>query len=143
MKKLLLICFLSLFLANCDDSNPIDPIAVDCSVVACTEQFVSLIVTVTDADGVLIPLDRFEVVDLKTSENITLNITFDAFQMARRTGQYPLYDDSFVATNQNTKRNLVFRGFIDEEKVAEAEYVIDTDCCHVSVAIGDTNISIN
>lgn len=143
MKKLLIFCFLSLFLTNCDDDDAIDPIAVDCSIVACTEQFVTLIVTVTDADGVLIPLDRFEVFDQKTDENLTPNISFDAFQMARRSGQYPLYDDSFVSGNQNTKRSLVFRGFINEEKVAEADYVIDTDCCHVSIALGVTDISIN
>ena len=143
MKKLLFFGFLSFFLANCKDSDDRSMAILNCSEVACTEQFVTLIVTVKDDSGVLIPLDRFEVIDQKTSEDLTANITFEEFQMAQQSGQYPLYNDSFVAGNQNTKRSLVFRGFINDEKVAEAEYVIDTDCCHVSLALGDTDITIN
>ena len=143
MKKLLFFSMIVLCLVHCKEDDVIDPIAIDCTAVACTEEFITLIVTVKDSDGVLIPLDRFEVIDLKTAENVTPNISFDNFQIARRNGEYPLYNDSFVSGNQNTKRNIVFRGYINEEKIAEAEYVIDTDCCHVSIAIGDADIAIN
>lgn len=143
MKKLLLFYFLSLFLVNCSDSDDIDPVSIDCTEVACTEQFVTLIVTVKDNSGVLIPLDRFEVIDKESSENLTIVLSDNGFQMARQSGQYPLYNDSFVSGNQNTKRTLVFRGFINDEKVVASEYVVDTDCCHVSIAIGDTDITIN
>lgn len=144
MKKLFSFTLLLLFLTNCNDSNDQDLVTIDClEFVACTEVFVTLIVTVKDNDGVSIPLDRFEVIDQKTSEDLTPNISFDNFQMARQNGQYPLYDDSFVSENRNSKRTIVFRGFINDDKIAEAEYVIDTDCCHVSIAIGDTDIIIN
>ena len=143
MKKLLLLSFLFLFLVNCNDNDDVNPDAMDCTEVACTEIFISLMVTVKDKDGVLIPLDRFEVIDRKTSEDLTPRITFDDFQMARQSGQYPLYDDSFVSEYQNTKRTILFRGFINEDKIAEAEYIIETDCCHVSIALGDTTITIN
>ncbi len=128
---------------NCKDNDDFNPDALDCTEVACTEIFISLVVTVKDTDGVLIPLDRFEVIDSKTSEDLTPAITFDDFQMARQSGQYPLYDDSFVFENQNTKRTILFRGFINDEKIAEAEYVIDTDCCHVSITLGDAVITID
>ena len=143
MKKLLLFCMTTLCLVHCKEDDVIDPIAIDCTAVVCTKEFVTLIVTVRDSDGVLIPLDRFEVVDLKSSEDLTPNISFDDFQIARRNGEYPLYNDSFVSENQNTKRTIIFRGFINEEKLAEVEYVIDTDCCHVSIALGDAEITIN
>lgn len=143
MKKLLLFCFLSLFLVNCNDGDDIDSVSIDCTKVACTEQFVTLIVTVKDSSGVLIPLDTFEVIDKESSENLTIALSDSGFQMARQSGQYPLYNDSFVSGNQNTKRTLVFSGFINDEKVVISEYVIDTDCCHVSIALGDTDITIN
>lgn len=143
MEKLLLYGFFGLFLANCNNSDDIDPAAIDCTEVACTEQFVTLIVTVKDDSGALIPLDTFEVIDKESSENLTIALSDSGFQMARQSGQYPLYNDSFVSGNQNTKRTLLFRGFINDEKIAEAEYMVDTDCCHISIATGDTNITIN
>lgn len=144
MKKLLLLSFLFISLVNCKDNDDIDPEAVDCTLVACTEQFVTLIVTVRDASGVLIPLDTFEVTDKDSSEDTTIPLSDSGWQMARQNGQYPLYNDSFVSGgNLNTRRTLIFKGFINDEKIAEAEYVVETDCCHVSIAIGDTDIIIN
>lgn len=143
MKKLFLLCFLTVLLSNCDGNDDLEPVAIDCTVVACTNEFVTLAVTVTDKDGVLIPLDRFEVIDSKTLEDITPELSSEEFQTARQNGQYPIYSDFFLSGNQNTKRPLTFRGFINEEVLAESDYVIDTNCCHVSVVVGDTNITID
>lgn len=143
MKTLLFLSFLFLFLVTCSDNDDGNLDAIDCTKVACTEQFVTLIVTVKDNSGAFFPLDAFEVRDKESSENSTLALTDSGWQMARKNGQYPLYDDSFVSGNRNTERTLVFKGFINDEKVAEAEYVVETDCCHVSIATGDTDITIN
>lgn len=143
MKKLLLLSFLFISFVNCKDIDDVDPDTVQCTLIACTEQFVTLIVTVKDASGVLIPLDTFEVTDKNTSDDITISLSESGWQMARQNGQYPLYDDSFVSGNLNTRRTLIFKGFIKDEKIAEAEYVVETDCCHVNIAIGDTDITIN
>lgn len=143
MKKLLLFGFLSFFLANCNDRDDVNPVAIDCTDVACTEIFVTLIVSIKDASGVAIPLDTIEVVDKESSENTTITLSDYGWEMARQSGQYPLYNDSFVSGNQNIKRTLIFKGFINNEIVTEAEYVVDTDCCHVSIALGDNDITIN
>ncbi|GAB5474599.1 MAG: hypothetical protein Mars2KO_26980 [Maribacter sp.] len=143
MKKVLFLGLLILVLTDCNHNDANDPIAADCTVVACTNEFVTLTVLVKDKDGVLIPLDRFEVVDSKTAEDITPELSSEEFQTARQIGRYPIYSDAFLMGNQNTQKNLVFRGFINEERLVNAEIVVAIDCCHVSIASGDTTIVIN
>ncbi|MFS4492623.1 hypothetical protein [Maribacter sp. 2308TA10-17] len=143
MKKLLFFSFLFLCLANCKDNDDIDLTALDCDEIACTEIYVTLLVYLKDASGLAISLDRFEVIDKDSSKNITIPLSDSGFQHAQQFGYYPLYDDSFLTKNVNTKRSLVFKGFINDEKVVEAEYVIANDCCHVRMVSGDTDITIN
>lgn len=143
MKQLLLLCLVLVGLSNCNRNEDDLPELINCASVACTNEFVTLTVSVKDQDGVLIPLDRYEVIDLKTAEEITPELTSEQLSTARRLAQYPMYSDAFLTGNQNTYRDIVFRGFINEEKLVEAEYRILTDCCHVSVAAGNTNVIID
>ena len=143
MKIILPFCFLFLLFVNCDDNEDSSIAALDCNEVACTEVFITLNVSVRDASGVAIPLDRFEVIDKGSSEDITIELDADSMQMAQESGNYPLYNDLFVDGNQNTKRTLVFKGYIDDDPVATAEYLIDTDCCHVDLESGEADIIIN
>jgi len=125
------------------DNDELNPNAVDCTELACTENFVTLIVSIKDASGASVALDRFVVLDEDSSENITLALSNNGLEVARQNGEYPLYDDSFVSENQNTERTLVFSGFINDEKVVEAVFIIATDCCHVSIDSGNTDIIVN
>lgn len=143
MKKLVSLIFLLMLVSNCDRNDDIEPEPVACTSVLCTLEFRTLNVLVKDNDGVSIPLDRFEVVDGNTSEDLTPELSSEELLAARQFGQYPIYSDAFVSGNQNTERTLIFRGFINEVKLAEAEYVIATDCCHVDFAVGNPNIFID
>jgi len=141
MKNLSLLGFIFFLLISCNNSD--DKIVADCSEVACTEIYITLIVSVQDNSGVAIPLDRFEVSDKETDEDYTIPLSDSDLRFSQLTGEYPLINDSFVAKNKNTKKTVVFKGFINETIVAEAEYVIDTDCCHVSTASGNNIILVN
>ncbi len=142
MKKLLILSFLFFTIVNCNENDDA-PSDIDCSQVVCTEEFITIVITIKDDSAVAVPLDRFEVLDENTNEDISIPLSDSGFQNARETGQYPLYNDSFVSENQNTNRSIIFRGFIDSNEVVEALYVISTDCCHVSLASGNTEITIN
>jgi len=48
----------------------------------------------------------------------------------------------WVTTKRDINRTLVFKGYINEEEVASAEYVVTADCCHISLVSGNTDIII-
>jgi len=139
MRKLLVFLFLSILLTNCKDQ---DDTAIDCTNIGCTENFVTLIVSVQDASGNAIALDNFEVVNKETNEVITISLSDNDLNLSQLTGEYPLVNDLFVNGNENTKKTIIFRGFINEEKVTEVAYEIEVDCCHINLISGDEIIVV-
>jgi hypothetical protein len=125
-----------LFMTRCSDDyrDNTDP---DCVAVACTQNFVTIFITVEDPSGVKIPLDSIAVTDTDTGEDLTLDISLQEFQMFREQGQYPLYDDSYKAGHRNMERLVTFTGFIDAMAVVSGNYVVAADCCHVRLVSGD------
>lgn len=138
MKKALFLSTLMLALWNCSDKDDDDQIS--CAGIACTEIFISFDVNVRDGAGMPVALDEFEVSDAATGEDLTRRIDNDT---QRSEGTYPLYDDLFVAGNQNTSREIVFKGFIGGQEVANVVYTVAADCCHVSLVSGNLDIVIN
>lgn len=138
MKKFSIL-FLLLLCISCSNDVLTSPLETNCLEVACTEVFISYTLTLKDASDAPVLLDSFEVVDKATDENITALL----HQTDQQAGEYPLYNDSFVAENQNRKRTLIFKGFRDNLTVAEAEYLIETDCCHVDLTSGELELLIN
>lgn len=136
MWKYLFLAFMAFLPGGCSDDDSL-PQDVDCSTVACTEQFVTITIEVRDADGVKVPLDSFEVTDMLTNADITGNYSEEELQFFRDNGRYPIYDDSFVEQHPNENRSIVFKGFIDGNTVAVENYVVRADCCHVSLISGD------
>ncbi len=141
MKKLLFFGYLILFLLNCKVNDDVN--AIDCTEVACTNIFIALFVSVNGPSNTAVSLDAFQVTDKETAEDVTLPLSESELQLAQEYGEYPLYNDSFISGNQNTTKTLVFKGFINNEMVVEAQYEVGIDCCHVSIVSGDTDITIN
>jgi hypothetical protein len=139
MKKLLVFVFLSTLLTNCKNQ---DDASFDCTNTACTEIFVTLIISVQDISGNAIALDSFEVLDKETNKIITISLSDSDMNLSQLTGEYPLVNDLFVKGNENAKKAIIFSGFINGVKEAEEEYEIDVDCCHVSLASGDEIIIV-
>ena len=135
------ILFFLLICAACSDDDAIPP--VSCDNVGCTLQFVTINVKVQDQDGVNIPLDDFKVTDKITGDDLTASYTDTELDQFRQSGSYPLYDDRFVQGNQNEKRGIVFSGAIDGEDVVNSSYVVQADCCHVSLFSGNLSITLN
>ncbi|MCK5441122.1 MAG: hypothetical protein KAJ23_04450 [Maribacter sp.] len=115
---------------------------MDCSDIACTEQFVTINVSVKDGAGVAIPLDRFEVTILGTQEDITREVSNEELELFRNNGSYPLFGDEFSGRYQNGIVEIVFKGFIGDSEVVSENYKVGADCCHVLLISGDLDIII-
>jgi len=137
MKKLLVLGFALIFLFNCKK----DDAPINCDEVGCTEIFVTLWVTTKAPSGIPVILDSFDVFDKSPSGELNkLDVGGAYFNVD--TWLYPLYNDGFVLETRDINRTLVFKGYINEEEVASAEYVVTADCCHISLVSGNTDIII-
>lgn len=129
IKKLwLLLAFLSILACNSDDQS-------NCSNIACTEEFRTIIVTIEDQNQEPVALDSFQVTNLNTGEDMTPQLSPSELEMIQETGQYPIADDSSFGLNQEV--TLQLRGFINDEEVVNSNYVVATDCCHINFQSGE------
>jgi hypothetical protein len=137
-----LVLYVSLFflsVAGCtNDVNDID-----CSDVACTLDFRSFDVTLTDVDNNPVALDQFTVTDITNNEDLTNELNDDQFQEARQMGIYPLYGDRFTQLHQNKVKEIVFKGLVNGNEVVSAQFTVGADCCHTKIISGDLEIMIN
>lgn len=131
------------FLVGCsdDDTNGIE--RGDCNEVVCTLQFVTLNVEITDASGVVIPLDAFEVTIKETGEDITREVSGPELEVMRQNGTYPLFSDEFADRYENQTELINFKGFIEGNEVVNSNYKVGADCCHVLLIDGDPNIIVD
>jgi len=131
MRNLSIVLCLTIFFflgCNNDDSS-----SIDCAEIACTQIFISHHVTVKDSSGMPIPLTRFSVIDINSGEDITRDLTDEELEQARSVGAYPLYDDLTDVNRNPINREIVFKGFIDNQIVIQETYSAGTGCCHSSV----------
>lgn len=137
-----LVFYISLFfltVAGC--TNDVEK--SDCSGIACTLDFRSFNVTLTDADNNPVPLDQFTVTDITNNEDLTADLNSDQFEQARDTGIYPLYGDQFAQVHQNIVIEIVFKGFINNNEIISAQFTAGADCCHAEIISGDVEIIVN
>ena len=135
--RLTLIILSTIFLLSCNDSESgCEDILAD---VICTEQFVSLRVTVKDKNGIPITLDRFEVINMENNVDIALHYNTGSIYIPR-CGQYPLASDGDVAYNENL--HLIFKGYLDDQTVVEINYIVSADCCHIFLVSGNLEIIV-
>ena len=141
MYKLLIpisLFFLSLVgCTNDDDDN------IDCSAVACTEEFRSFNITLTDTNDNPIALNQFTVTDITNKKDLTTELSPSQLQWARQTGMYPLYGDQFARIHQNKVIEIVFSGVYDNNEVVNALFTAGADCCHTEIISGNLEIIVN
>ena len=125
------------FLISCNDD---DDASVDCEGTICTAILVRLNITVVDENQNPVALDSFEVVNADNGQDITIELTPSELEGAREFGIYPLIEDGILGLNQ--ERDLEFTGFIDGEEVVRSNYTVATDCCHVSLASGEAQLTL-
>lgn len=140
MYKIVFFVSLTFFLAvGCTNDNE----NTGCSDIACTLEFRSFDVTLTDVDNNPVALDQFTVIDISNNEDLTTELNDDQFLEARQTGIYPLYGDHFAQLHQNKVIEIIFKGFIDDNEVVSAQFTVGADCCHTEIISGDLEIILN
>lgn len=130
---LMLLSFITNCHCNCDS---------DCVGIACTEEFVTIIVTITDQDTSPFILNDYKVINLDNNTDITNDLN-DFYQSFIGEGVYPIFDDRYQQEYQNQEVELQFIGYIDEQEVINEFYLVGADCCHVYPISGDYDITID
>ncbi len=136
MKATIALILAALLFSGCiDDDNQ----NRNCNGVACTEIFLFLTVKVVDSDGQPVTLDSYKVILLETGVDITPDNSDNPFLEEK--GTYVVFDDSYSDDYQNETTIIKFLGFIGSEEVANMEFTVGADCCHVKM-ISESNVVI-
>jgi len=130
-----MIALLGLFQIACSSD---DAANAQCDRAICTLLVIVINVGVTDANLNPVALDSYQVVNLASGIDVTLELTPEEFEEAQQKGVYPLTADGVFGVNQ--ERQIQFRGFLNNSEVIRSNYTVATDCCHVSLISGITDI---
>lgn len=143
MKTIFKTLFVTLLLFSCgnddDNNNNQGDYNEICSDVVCTEEFVTLTITVTDSYGDPVALDDITVTRLVGEGEVI----FDEVPDTGDDGTYPIYDDRFVEESFSKAVEVNFKGYIDGNEVADENFTFTADCCHVSMLSDDTVIVVD
>ncbi len=136
MNKLLAFIpiFLSLFLTDCENK-----IKTDCIGVLCTLEFRSIVVLIKhNSDNSPVVLTDYKVVRVSDNKDITNTDN----NLNDNEGYYTVVNDSNLDLLRNNKFEVEFQGYINNALVIQKKFVVEADCCHVSLVSGDTVIFI-
>jgi len=131
---ILLFAIIPVSCGSDDDSNS------ECDDVFCTLEFITIVVTIIDQNQDPFALDSFQVVNLENGEDITIPLTPSELTEAQERGIYPLVSDGVFGLNQ--EKQIQFKGFLNNQEVISSDYVVETDCCHLSSVSGDLELTI-
>ncbi len=135
------LVFLSILLVTCNDKDEIT--LQDCTMVACTQNFVTLTVSVKDTSGAAIVLESYEIIDNISGKNLADDFNDDENQHFKEQGLYPILSDANRVQYQNSTATITFKGYISNEEVINEELVVGADCCHVSLISGNIEIVLD
>ena len=136
---LLALClFLLFFQISCNNND--EDANTDCSNIACTEVYITLVVTIEDQNQNPVALEYFEVINLANGSDVTISLSPSQLASAQATGQYPLVADGGIEKNQELQ--LQFKGFVNSQEVISSNYTAGADCCHVSLISGDVQLTL-
>lgn len=136
----LVIAAILISLLNCSDKDDND-YGIDCGQLACTEQFVTIMVSVEDQTGTPVALNSFGVTIIDTEEDITREVNDDEYEIMKTSGSYPLFGDEYSNTYQKKTVGVNFKGFDeDDQEIVSVDFKVGADCCHVYLAEGKTTI---
>ena len=133
-----LIFFLFLFGCNNRDNNK-----SNCENIACTEEFITILVYIKDDLDNPVALDSIKVTISENGNDITREVNDLEWQMFRQNGTYPLFGDEYAKDYQNMELEINFKGFINDLEVVSANFIVGADCCHVILISGNTNLIID
>ena len=137
MNKIIYLIILFLFLScNNDDSY-------NCNDVFCTHEFKTIVVSIKNSNSNPIALDSFEVIIIESGIDITRNVNETEFEMMRQNGIYPLFGDENQQNYINSKILIKFKGIINNQVIANKNFTVGADCCHVNLISGNTNIIVD
>ncbi len=134
---LLLLAFSQTSCMNDDDDTPVNS---ECEKAVCTLVLITIEVSITDQDQKPVALDSFIVINKDNGDDMTLTLSPSALNEAKELGRYPLIQDGVLDINQ--KRNLQFKGYIDNQEVVTSDYTVSTDCCHVGLDTGNLELTL-
>tara|TARA_B110000037_G_C17122622_1_gene506527 strand:+ start:4307 stop:4699 length:393 start_codon:yes stop_codon:yes gene_type:complete len=130
MKNLLIL--LSLIFVNA--CTPVD--TDHCGNSACTEEFISISITITNQENEAYVLDSFRTIVKRTQE------TFTNEDSLSDDGTYSILNDSQKDKTSFEGEIFIFKGMKNGEIVVSEEFVIKKDCCHISYVSGNQNFTI-
>ena len=116
---------------------------IDCSEVICTMEFRSISISLKDKNGMPIALDSFKVNTADTGKDITRQLTDLEWEQIRENGSYPIFGDEFSKEYQNKEVEILFEGFLANEKIASLSYLVGADCCHVQLIEGQLEVVLD
>lgn len=140
MKTIVYLIF-SLFLFGCISAN--DDNKSKCENIACTEEFLTILVNIKDDLTNPVALDGIKVIISENGNDITREVTNIEWQLFRQNGTYPLFGDEYAKDYQNMELEINFKGFINDLEVVNANFIVGADCCHVILISGNTNLIID
>ncbi len=128
MRKLSLVLLaIPLLSTKCNKKN-------DCADAICTQMFAAVTVTVTDKDGNNIDLQDYYTINTTTGDTLRHN------NSTWPEGAYTVLDDGYVSKMYNKTLQFRFVGIKDNAVIADENYTISADCCHISKKSGKETI---
>ena len=81
---------------------------------------------------------RMVLINLEDNSTITLSISGAELDSFIQNGRYPIMDDAGLENNERI--NIQFKGFLNGQEVVTENYTVASDCCHVFLVSGNTEI---
>ncbi|UOB19164.1 hypothetical protein [Abyssalbus ytuae] len=138
-------CFIiGIFLIGCNHNNnetsPEQDYEKNCNDTFCTLQYVTVTIKAEDSNGDPVVLDKIEVTNLENNEVI---FSLPDNNIKLENNVYPVFDDRFVKQAYNKEIKVNFKGYLNTNKVADQNFIVTSDCCHVSMISENRTIVIN
>lgn len=134
LKGIFILLFL---LAACNEED-----SVSCDEAVCTEEFRIILVKVEDQNSQVVMLDRIEVTEKSTGQDVTIPVSDEVFKGYQSEGLYLVFDDSKVDVYENEIFTITLKGFLNQEEVLSTDFLIGVDCCHIRLIEGITTVVI-
>ncbi len=136
-KSILLITLsiLTMFLISCKSDD--DSIVDECEGSACPDVAIGLFVYIVDVNQEPVALDSYEVIDIENGEVLTTPIPPALFEQYQLEGKYQLETGPLEI---GQKRDILFKGYIDDIEVISSNYKVGRGCCQIGLSSGDVTL---
>lgn len=124
--RLLFISLLIAVLASCNDSA--------CSAGVCTKEFAIISLEIKDPEG--------ETIQLDSSQTYRNDELIYSQHYSEANSYHSVITDSQLSEVEFSGSALTFKGWLAGQLVAEADFVIGKDCCHIEKLEGPEVITL-